>query len=137
MTWNDVPISTLKKLDVKDSRAFDISEYMQKQNQCKSIIIGFLMKETDKAVQIKEAFGYQRTMWFPKAHIQMTPQSYTKMTPDKIERYCGKDINPIERKKHLLGGVWDGDEQIVDADGKPVKLGEALERYKRNQMRKK
>jgi|WetSurMetagenome_2_1015567.scaffolds.fasta_scaffold120001_3 hypothetical protein len=79
MTWNDIPISNPKKLDIQNSRAFDISEYMQKQNHCGRTVIGFVMKETDKAVQIKELFGYMRTMWFPKSHIKLTPQA--KRTP--------------------------------------------------------
>jgi hypothetical protein len=87
MTWNDVVISSGKKLDIKNSYAFDISEYMQKQNHCGKTVIGFVMKETDKALQIKELFGYMRTMWFPKSHIRLTPQEYPKLTPEQIKKY--------------------------------------------------
>lgn len=127
--WSDLPVSTPAN---KASYAFDISEYMQRQNSCKPTIIAALLKKTDKAVQIKELFGYGRTMWFPKSHIRPTPQIHSKMTPAQVKEFFGDKLSPIEHKKHLMGGVWYGDDQIEDAEGNVLIPGEVHERHKQN-----
>ena len=128
--WSDLIISTPAN---KMSYALDISEYMQKQNSCKPTIIAFLLKKTDKAVQLKEVFGYGRTMWFPKGHVQPTPQTHAKMTVEDIEKYYGKsNLSQTDKKKHLLGGIWYGDDQIEDADGNVLIPGEIHNRHKQN-----
>lgn len=68
----DIEVST--GYNIQKSYAFDISPYMQKQNNCGKCVIAFVRKETDKAILLEELFGYRRKMWFPKSQISLTPQ---------------------------------------------------------------
>ena len=92
-----------KGYDIKNSYAFDISEYMQKQNNCGKCVIAFVRKETEKAFLIEELFGYRRKMWFPKSQISLTPQKHCYDTIDcyKCSLYDNCKIKgkkyPIER----------------------------------------
>lgn len=67
-------VQVSKGYDIKFSYAFDVSEYMQKQNNCCKTIICFVRKETEKAILLEELFGYRRTQWFPKSSIRLTEQ---------------------------------------------------------------
>lgn len=100
----DVKIT--KGYDIKFSYAFDVSEYMQKQNSCKKCIICFVRAKTEKAILLEELFGYRRKMWFPKSHISLTPQihcNFIKFEKTEKQHIDGFNQNrsdkpyPIER----------------------------------------
>lgn len=63
------------ELKIGWSYSFDIPEWLQKSKMITTgNIIGVVIKQTKGAIQIKELFGYQRVMWFPRSQIALTPQ---------------------------------------------------------------